>query len=51
MTSAHLHLHVIPLTERDARPASVLTWEHGVVVAEEHEWQALRDEIRRAFDA
>ena len=51
MTSPHLHLHAIPIYDKDDKPAAVLTWEHGVTVAAEHEWQALRERLKAALAA
>jgi len=45
MTSPHIHVHVIPIEDADAKPSRVLTWEHGVFVADEAEWQALRVQL------
>ncbi len=49
MTFPHLHLHVIPVEERGARPAEVLTWKHGVYEGTDAEWAALRDQLRAAW--
>lgn len=49
----HHHVHVIPVDagdERD-RPASVLSWEHGVFVFGEGEARAMADAIRAAWPA
>jgi diadenosine tetraphosphate (Ap4A) HIT family hydrolase len=46
MTSPHLHLHVIPTYDPEDRPSAVLTWEHGVTVAEESEWSALLERLQ-----
>ncbi len=48
-TSMHLHVHVIPLYDRDDRPADVFSWQTGVFVADPDEWEALRDEYARAW--
>ena len=50
----HVHLHVIPLSDGGEadRPASVLTWEHGMYVFEDAaEEQALRARLAAAIDA
>ena len=49
MTSPHLHLHVIPIYDHDDKPATVLTWSNGVLVADEPEWEALRQQLRDAW--
>jgi diadenosine tetraphosphate (Ap4A) HIT family hydrolase len=48
---AHLHVHVIPVYERDerARPARVLSWGEGVVIYEDVEARALADQLRTAW--
>jgi len=49
----HVHLHVIPLSDGGEidRPASVLTWNHGMYVFEDAaEEAALRDRLRAAID-
>lgn len=45
MTSPHLHLQVVPVMDDDARPATVLTWEHGVYVLSDEEGARLRDRL------
>lgn len=42
--SEHLHVHVVPLYEKDDRPADVFSWQAGVYVGELDELEALRDE-------
>lgn len=46
MTSPHLHWHVVPVSESPARPAEVLTWEHGVLEGTPLEWDALEALLR-----
>ncbi len=41
-TSAHLHIHVIPLYDADDRPADVFSWADGIWVADSAEWEDLR---------
>lgn len=48
-TSAHLHLHVIPLDDPDDRPASVFSWSEGLLVGEEPEWAELLGRYREAW--
>ncbi len=48
-TSMHLHVHVIPLYDSLDRPADVFSWQPGVYVAEDDEWEALRAELATAF--
>ncbi|MDB4973449.1 MAG: hypothetical protein JWN48_1790 [Myxococcaceae bacterium] len=45
---AHLHVHVIPVFERDerARPARVFSWSEGIVLYEDHEAAALTAQLR-----
>ncbi len=47
MSFAHFHTHVIPIFESDerARPARVLSWSEGVVVYDDDEAAALREQI------
>ncbi|MFO0660112.1 MAG: HIT family protein [Polyangiaceae bacterium] len=51
ISTPHLHLHVIPITEPDVRPHQVLTWANGVYVGEDDDWAALRDELSAAFES
>lgn len=48
-TSMHLHIHVIPLFDNNDRPADVFSWQAGVYVAEDDEWEALRAELAAAW--
>ncbi len=45
MSCPHLHIHVIPVMDADARPAQVLTWSGGVVRGEAGELETLRDQL------
>ena len=51
MTFPHHHLHVVPTYRGDRRdrPASVFTWERGVVVPTDAELRRLRETIQRAW--
>ncbi|MEZ4372919.1 MAG: HIT domain-containing protein [Polyangiaceae bacterium] len=51
MSCPHLHIHVIPVMDSDARPAQVLTWSNGVIRAEEAELLGLRDRLRGLLEA
>jgi len=48
---AHLHVHVIPVYERDerARPARVLSWSEGIVVYDDAEAAALTRQLRSCW--
>jgi diadenosine tetraphosphate (Ap4A) HIT family hydrolase len=50
-TCEHVHMHVVPVYEPADKPSDVLTWEHGVFVAEPEEWDALLVRAREAFHA
>lgn len=50
MTFPHLHMNVIPVEERGARPREVLTWQHGIYEGTPEEWAALRASIQAALD-
>ena len=50
MTFTHVHLNVLPVEERGARPRDVLTWGNGVLVASEAEWAALEGALRAALE-
>jgi diadenosine tetraphosphate (Ap4A) HIT family hydrolase len=41
LTTPHLHTHVLPVSEADARPADVFTWANGVLEADPEEWAEL----------
>ena len=43
MSSPHLHMHVIPIADADARPAEIFSWQRGVYDAPPDEWRALRE--------
>lgn len=46
ISCSHLHLHVIPLPDPALRPHQVLTWAHGVYVADdESDWREVRERI------
>ncbi|MFO0682236.1 MAG: HIT family protein [Sandaracinus sp.] len=47
-TSPHLHVHVVPVMDPDARPRDVLTWENGIDEGDAEEWAALRARLRGA---
>ena len=51
MTSPHLHLHVLPVGDPDARPAQVLSWEGGVLALDDDEHAALLARLRPAWAA
>ena len=48
-TSMHLHIHVIPLHDNLDRPADVFSWQAGVYVADDAEWELLRVEYAAAW--
>jgi diadenosine tetraphosphate (Ap4A) HIT family hydrolase len=50
MSSPHLHIHVVPISSADDKPASVLTWQHGVYVDEGAAWEALVGRISSALE-
>lgn len=41
-SSAHVHVHVIPVYDPEDRPRDVFSWGEGVYVAEAAEWRALQ---------
>lgn len=45
ITTAHLHLHVVPVDDPDDRPCRVFTWERGIVSAQPAEWDALHAQL------
>ncbi|MFO0591221.1 MAG: HIT family protein [Polyangiaceae bacterium] len=51
MSFPHHHVHVIPLTDGGEidRPASVLTWSHGVHVFEPGEMEGFAERVRAAW--
>lgn len=48
-SSEHLHIHVVPLHEREDRPADVFSWQAGVYVGEAEEWAELLTAYRASF--
>lgn len=48
-SSAHLHIHVVPVYDADDRPRDVFSWSEGVYVAATEEWQTLTDRLREAW--
>lgn len=50
-SSRHLHVHIIPIHRPEDCPADVFSWAEGVYVAEPHEWEALRQRYRCAWEA
>jgi diadenosine tetraphosphate (Ap4A) HIT family hydrolase len=50
-SSAHLHIHVIPVYDPDDRPRHVFSWSEGVYVAEPAEWRALVATYRAEWNA
>lgn len=48
-SSEHLHVHIIPLYERDDKPSAIFSWSEGVYVAEREEWEELRAAYAAAF--
>lgn len=49
MSSPHLHFHVMPVMDPDARPRQILTWSNGVVVGTEAELASLREQLSAAL--
>ena len=47
--SEHLHVHVVPLYEKDDRPADVFSWQAGVYVGTSEELHQLRDQYLAAW--
>lgn len=50
-SSRHLHVHVVPLEGPDDKPASIFSWQEGVLTAGDPEWRALLCEVREAWRA
>ena len=50
-SSAHVHIHVIPVYDPDDRPRDVFSWAEGVYVGEPAEWRALANAYREAWYA
>lgn len=50
-SSAHVHIHVIPVYDPDDRPRDVFSWADGVWIAEPDEWRALQTDYARAWHA
>jgi diadenosine tetraphosphate (Ap4A) HIT family hydrolase len=45
MSCPHIHVHIDPIYDRNERPSEVFTLDQGVLEAEDHEWQALRERL------
>jgi diadenosine tetraphosphate (Ap4A) HIT family hydrolase len=50
-SSAHMHIHMIPVYDESDRPRDIFSWQDGVYVADTSEWQALQREYRAAWHA
>jgi diadenosine tetraphosphate (Ap4A) HIT family hydrolase len=50
-SSAHVHIHVIPVYDREDRPRDVFSWADGVYVGEPAEWRALQAVYRELWRA
>jgi diadenosine tetraphosphate (Ap4A) HIT family hydrolase len=48
-SSAHVHIHVIPVYDADDRPRDVFSWAEGVYVGEPAEWRTLRAAYREQW--
>jgi diadenosine tetraphosphate (Ap4A) HIT family hydrolase len=51
MTCSHLHQHVVPVHDADARPAEVLTWAHGVERLSDDDGRLLLEQLGPAVRA
>lgn len=45
-SSAHMHIHIIPVYDADDRPRDIFSWTAGVYVARSEEWRALQEAYR-----
>jgi diadenosine tetraphosphate (Ap4A) HIT family hydrolase len=45
-SSRHMHLHVLPITDPDDRPARVFSWSEGIAVGSDEEMKALLEGYR-----
>jgi diadenosine tetraphosphate (Ap4A) HIT family hydrolase len=45
-TCPHIHFNIIPIYNVNDKPATVLTWEHGVVTGDEKEWEELFNQLK-----
>ncbi len=48
-SSAHVHIHVVPVYDATDRPRDVFSWSEGVYVATSEEWRVLTDRVRTAW--
>ena len=48
-SSAHMHIHAIPIFDQDDRPASVFSWSEGIYFGEEKELSKLHARYREAW--
>lgn len=48
-SSAHVHIHIVPVYDPDDRPRHVFSWSEGVYVATKQQWRELTRRIRTAW--
>lgn len=48
-SSAHVHIHIIPVYESDDRPRHVFSWTDGVYVGTTEQWRELTETYRAAW--
>ena len=46
MTTPHIHINVIPVDDPTLHPKEVLTWDRGIVVADDRDWHDLGVTLR-----
>jgi diadenosine tetraphosphate (Ap4A) HIT family hydrolase len=48
-TSPHIHFNCISIYNTTDKPATIYTWEHGVIAANKEEWVQLVDSLKPCF--
>jgi diadenosine tetraphosphate (Ap4A) HIT family hydrolase len=50
-TCPHIHVNVLPIYEKDVKPSQVFTWENGVYMGTEIEWEELKNTMKNGMSA
>lgn len=50
-TCPHIHVNVLPIYDNDIKPSQVFTWENGIYIGTEIEWEQLKLNLKNAMNA